>query len=167
MNIAIVVESMFGNTRRIAEAIATGMSTSASASLVDVDGANRSLLATADLLVVGGPTHAHGMSRATTARIAVQEGGSPPDGNLRAWLRELPAGNGKGVAAFDTRFDKPTLLVGSAAHGIARRLEHRGYRLVTPPASFFVESTHGPLCQGELERAVSWGRQLGAALLPA
>jgi hypothetical protein len=59
---------------------------------------------------------------------------------------------------FDTRADKPALLVGSAAHGMARRLRHRGYRLVAEPESFFVEGTSGPLEAGELERAAEWAK---------
>jgi dienelactone hydrolase len=64
------------------------------------------------------------------------------------------------VAAFDTRANKPVLLVGSAARGIARRLRDRGYRLAIEPQSFFVEGTPGPLEEGELERASEWGRTL-------
>jgi dienelactone hydrolase len=64
------------------------------------------------------------------------------------------------VAAFDTRANKPVLLVGSAARGIARRLRDRGYRLAIEPQSFFVKGAPGPLEEGELDRASEWGRTL-------
>jgi hypothetical protein len=164
MDVTIVVESIVGATRRAAEAIAEGMRPWATVSVVDIAAAEPDSVAT-DLLVVGEATHAHGLSRGTTGLVAMRDSGPRTDGTLREWLRTLHAGAGHGAAAFDTRFG--TVLGGSAAHGIARRLEHRGYRLVAPPASFFVEETSGPLCFGERERARDWGRQLVAQLLPA
>jgi dienelactone hydrolase len=64
------------------------------------------------------------------------------------------------VAVFDTRAHKPELLVGSAAHGVARRLQRQGYRLIVEPESFFVQGTPGPLEDGELERAAEWAEAL-------
>ena len=72
---------------------------------------------------------------------------------------ELPRGAGR-AAAFDTRFDKPTFLTGSAAKGIAKRLRAKGYTLVTPPESFFVDGTEGPVHEGDLERAAEWAAGL-------
>ena len=60
------------------------------------------------------------------------------------------------AAAFDTRFDKPVWLTGSAAKEIARRLDSKGYEVVGSQ-SFFVRATGGPLGEGEPERAVAWG----------
>ena len=64
------------------------------------------------------------------------------------------------AAAFDTRFDKPTWITGSAATKIAARLERKGYSVVEA-RSFFVEATGGPLAGGERDRAFEWGRELG------
>jgi hypothetical protein len=167
MQVLIVVESLFGNTRRVADAIAEGIDGIAGVSVVDAAAANRSLQQPVDLLVVGGPTHMHGMSRRSTVNPAAREHGLAPGGCVRTWLREAPPGNGRGAAAFDTRFDKPVLVSGSAAHGIARRLEHKGYRLVAPATSFFVDAMEGPLCTGELERARAWGSHLAALFTAA
>ena len=71
-----------------------------------------------------------------------------------------PHGHGR-AAAFDTRFDKPAFLTGSAAKGIAKRLRQRGFELVAEPESFFVLGTEGPLKDGELERAAAWAVALG------
>jgi hypothetical protein len=51
-------------------------------------------------------------------------------------------------------------MAGGAANGIARRLRHRGYEMVAPPAGFIVEDVEGPLRPGELERARAWGAGL-------
>lgn len=168
MQAAIVVESLFGNTRQIADAVAAGFADRGTAAAVlGVDDADFRAVHAVDLLVVGGPTHVHGMSRTSTVAAAAHDHGLEAGGCVRTWLRDVPPGHGRGAVAFDTRFDKPTLLTGSAALGIARRLEHRGYRLVAPPTSFFVAAQEGPLCRGELERARAWGASLAGTLLPA
>ena len=79
MRALVVVESVFGNTRRIAEAVAEGLGQRAGARIVDVAVAARTpdLLDGIDLLVVGGPTHAFGMTRASTRRSAAEQVGVP------------------------------------------------------------------------------------------
>jgi hypothetical protein len=90
-----------------------------------------------------------------------QSGHGEPGIGVRGWIDSLPAGgDGPRVAVFDTRANKPVLLVGSAARGIARRLRQRGYELAAEPQSFFVQGTPGPLEEGELERSSKWGREL-------
>jgi hypothetical protein len=122
-----------------------------------------------DLLIVGGPTHAHGLSRPGTRQTAADTAGRSPvsggDG-LREWLEHLaPARRDVAVAAFDTRFDKPRWLTGSAAGKAVRILRGLGYRLVAEPAGFFVTSTSGPVAEGEYERAHRWGAGLGTAVV--
>jgi hypothetical protein len=74
---------------------------------------------------------------------------------LRTWLKALPPGGGRLAAAFDTRFDKSVILTGSAARGIARRLERQGFHLLVGPESFFV-STENRLLEGEMDHATTW-----------
>ena len=57
----VVVESSFGNTRAVAEAIRDGIATHTPAGLVEVGDAPSRLPEAVDLLVVGGPTQAFGM----------------------------------------------------------------------------------------------------------
>ena len=71
MHAVVVYESMYGNTHLVADAVGAGLSTALDVSCVPVSHADPSVLAGADLVVVGGPTHAHGMSRATTRKAAV------------------------------------------------------------------------------------------------
>ncbi|HLO36347.1 MAG TPA: hypothetical protein VK194_09705, partial [Candidatus Deferrimicrobium sp.] len=58
-------------------------------------------------------------------------------------------------------------VMGSAAGQAAKRLRSAGARLAAPPESFFI-ARGGPLESqgleaGELERAETWGRVVGAA----
>jgi flavodoxin len=161
MKSLVVYESWFGNTWRIAEQVASGLAASGEAEVVSVDEPMPSL-AHVDLLVLGAPTHVHGLSSARSRQSAMEEHGGTGEVGIgaRDWIAKLPLCGGPLVAAFDTRAHKPELLVGSAAHAMARRLERRGYRLVAEPESFFVQSAPGPLEEGELERAAEWGKSL-------
>jgi hypothetical protein len=166
MKVLVVYESMFGNTAEIGEAIAESVRSHRleveSGAIAEID---PSRLAEVDLLVVGAPTHAHGMSSTGSRRAAVKDKRYPasrptdPGPGMRDWLGTVPQGSGRPAAAFDTRFDKPTWVTGSAAKGIARRLEGNGYRLLVPPESFFVTTEHR-LDPGQIERASAWGATL-------
>ena len=170
MRALIVYESRFGNTHAVAAHIADGIRTVAETTLVPVHEATREQVADADLLVVGGPTHVHGMSsersRAGAAEMAAKDDDleldpdAPGDG-LRDWFRTLAddAGSGRLAAAFDTRVHASTLITGQASGGIAKRLRAHGFDLVVDRESFFVDkSTH--LEPGEDDRATEWGRNL-------
>jgi hypothetical protein len=161
MKSLVVYESWFGNTRQIAEEVALALSAEGETELVSVD-APPPPLVHVDLLVVGAPTHVHGLSGQRSREAAIEQGGEGADAGIgmRDWIERLPLSGRTSVAVFDTRAHKPELLVGSAAHGMARRLRRRGYRLAAEPESFFVLGTPGPLEEGELERAAEWGTAL-------
>jgi hypothetical protein len=166
MRALVVVESVFGNTRRIAEAISSGMAAQIDVRLVDVAEAPTELVEVVevDLVVVGGPTHAFGMTRPSTRRGAAEQTGgrvAAAEIGLREWLGALPSGTG-GAAVFDTRVARPC--TPGASRGAARRLKRKGYRLITRPETFRVRGTEGPLCDGELDRARAWGAALAAQL---
>ena len=172
MKIVVVYESMFGNTKTIAEGIAQGLLEAGEMKFGTVDDLSPDEVRDATLIVAGGPTHAHGMPRAN-ARRTLAKGDSykkygavmPGEESLRVWLDRLPAGHAQ-AASFDTRFDKPVVFTGSAAKKIGRRLGRKGYAMIGTE-SFFVKNTGGPLADGERERAVAWGRELAAKVKPA
>jgi hypothetical protein len=159
----VVCESLFGNTRAVADAIADGLrGAGVPTAVVEVRSAPDTL-ADVDLLVVGGPTHAFGMTRATTRHSAVEQGAPAlsAERGVREWLADVRLPRGLAVAAFDTRV-KVRGMPGSAAKGIVRRLRSQGARVVRPPESFWVDGTPGPLTEGEVARARSWAADLGS-----
>lgn len=169
MHAVVVYESIYGNTRAIAEAIAEGLG---GAEVIPVHAVADAAL-DADLLVVGGPTHMHGLTTTRSRQMAAEavredggahiEPGATDAPGLRAWLRDLPHRHGSDAAAFDTRLDKSPWLTGVASRGIAKRLCARGYEVLSPQ-SFLVEDSEGPLEAGELVRARAWGSELAQAL---
>jgi Flavodoxin len=169
MKALVVYESMYGNTAVIAEAVTRALGEHGlDVAVAPVTSTSPGEVIEAGLLVVGGPTHAHGMSREATRRTAASdEENVNPDPTvspgLREWIDRLPLGTEKLAAAFDTRIDKPVFLTGSAAKGIAKRLERHGYRLVAGPRSFFV-TTQNHLAEGEIDGAVAWGEELATRL---
>ncbi|MEV0389255.1 flavodoxin domain-containing protein [Nonomuraea sp. NPDC050643] len=166
MDALVVYESMYGNTKQIAEAVAEGLATRMPTEVVEVGSAPGLVAEEVRLLVVGGPTHAFSMSRASTRQSAAQQAPGPlvSRGNgVREWLASLRTpSSALGSAAFDTRIAKPRM-PGSAARGIAKRLRRLGIRAVAPAESFYVTGTQGPLVEGQLERARQWGEHLAAS----
>ena len=170
MRSLVVYESMYGNTHMVANAIGRGLAPAGPVDVVPVGRATPELLAEADLLVVGGPTHGHAMSRPTTRKGAVDDAHKPekdltldPDAEgegLREWFDTLTEVKAVG-AAFDTRFDMSALLTGRASKGIAKRLHKHGVELIAEPESFFVEKGN-TLELGEADRAESWAAGLAA-----
>ena len=169
MRALVVYESMYGNTHAVAVDIAAGLGATHEVALVPVTRATPELVAAADLIVAGSPTHLHGMptvaSRRTAAGTARKQGSElnlDPDADgpgLRAWLERLDAVNGL-AAAFDTRLSGVPVLTGRASRGIAGLLSSHGCRLLVPPESFLV-SKHNTLLKGEAGRACSWGALIG------
>jgi Flavodoxin len=74
MRALVVYESMYGNTHLVAGSIADGLRQTCEVTLVPVAGATAGLVAGADLLVVGAPTHLRGLSSAASRQQAAQTG---------------------------------------------------------------------------------------------
>jgi flavodoxin len=165
----IVFESMFGNTQKIAEAVGKGLSSLMQVEVVEVGAAPDKLSKEVVLLVVGGPTHAFSISRESTRREAEAQASAAlvsKGRGLREWLAGIDkAPKGVSAAAFDTRIDKGHWLevAGTAGRAIDKRLRKNGFRAAGSAQSFIVEDVSGPLRTGELERARSWGEELGRA----
>jgi hypothetical protein len=164
MTTLVVYESMYGNTREIAEHVAQGLRDRGEVRVVAVGDVTAADVASAELVVMGGPTHVHGMSsrRTRSAAVAAASSSSLPlephaDG---MGVRDLLAGcghvGGTPAAVFDTRMSGRKALTGSAARGISRRMRRRGFKLVAPPESFVVDR-HNHLLPHEDTRASVWG----------
>lgn len=160
MRSLVVHESMWGNSRAVAEEIACALG--GEVTTLDVADAPCNLDGV-DLLVVGGPTHAFSMSRPSTRIDAVAKGAPPghQDHGIRDWLDELPLRRpGPSVATFDTRVGSMRHLPGSAARSAARLVRRRRLGRLVAVESFYVEDMAGPLLDGELDRAREWARGL-------
>ena len=161
MEILIIYDSEFGNTARIAEAIAQGARAAAAAAdhvvLYHIGDVRSEQATAADVLIIGSPTQ-----------------GFRPTAPVRALLSKMPRNGlaGKAVATFDTRFTEEEIksigrmlstmvdLFGYAAPRIADTAGKKGARLIAPPEGFYVGGKEGPLLEGELERAEAWGARL-------
>ena len=160
MRALVVFESLFGNTEVLARAVAAEL---AATMVVEVVNAREAPpdLSGLDMLVVGAPTHAFGLSRHSTREDAVRRGAPTVDTarGVREWLASLsPPSPAPRAAAFDTRSARPRL-PGSAAAAVAKHLRRLGMRSPTAE-SFYVLDVDGPLGEGELERARAWARGL-------
>lgn len=140
--------------------------------VLPVERAGHELIRDADLVIAGGPTHVHGMSRARTRKGAVETAGKPgteltldaaaDSPGLREWFESLGQINAA-AAAFDTRRDGAAVLTGRASVAISRQLRQHGFSVIAKPRSFLVTGAD-QLRSGEQEHAREWGVQLAAAL---
>ena len=144
MKTLVVYDSLYGNTEKIARAIAEAIT--GEVKLDRVGEVDVSELKALDLLIVGAPTHAARPSPAT-----------------REFLDKVEARalEGVKVAGFHTRLTSWwARIFGFAARGIAKSLKKKGGTLLLSPWAFYVEGTEGPLKEGELEQAAAWAREI-------
>jgi hypothetical protein len=162
MNAVVVYESMFGNTKDIAFAIADGLASGLDVRCFEV-GMAPHVFDHPDLLVVGGPTHAFSMSRSSTRDSAKTETEEPliSETGIRDWIDDVEVSRGQSFATFDTKVPKPKL-PGSAAASAAKRLKKHHGSSIAKPETFWVTGMTGPLIDGEIERARIWGKELSA-----
>lgn len=135
MKAIVVFDSKFGNTERVARALALGLTEAGVESdCVRFDQVPLDRVRTSDLVAIGGPTQNRKVS-------------APLD----QWLQTLSTTDvaGKRGFAFDTRYK--SRFAGSAAKGIEARMQGLGMKVSTPSASAIVDGTKGPLEPGSEE----------------
>lgn len=160
MRALVVYESAWGNTRTVAEAVGGVLGRGMAVRVAPVETAPALADVDADLLVVGAPTHAFGLSRPRTRADAAARGGRRLPTGVREWLAS-GAPPALLAAAFDTHVRRPDL-PGHAGRAAAGRLHRLGCVMVVPPESFGVEGYEGPLLPGELARARQWAETIAA-----
>lgn len=144
MKTLVVYDSLYGNTKVIAQAI--GDALPGEVEVLHVSEADASGLEAYDLLVVGAPTH-----------------GAKPSPDMQGFLDQIqaPALEGVKVAGFDTRMtNKLITMFGVAAPKIAKALQQKGGTPTGKPEGFYVTGGEGPLKDGEVERAAAWAHGL-------
>jgi len=145
MNALVVYDSQYGNTERIAQAIADTLGEFGEARAVRLDPGQPVESQGVDMFIVGCPTQ-----------------GWRPTPTIRSFLEEVSSEELRSlaVACFDTCFRMPRWMTDSAAKVMTRKLQEKGIALLVPPESFFVKGMEGPLRSGELNRAATWARML-------
>ena len=176
MRALVVYESMYGNTHTVAERIGEGLGPEVDVQVLPVEQATAGVVAEADLVIVGGPTHAHGLTSSMTRKAAIDDANKPdseleldPDAEgpaLRSWFHGLARAGNTPAAAFDTRFDASPVFTGRASKGIGRRLRHHGIDVLVEPESFLIDKDNH-LLDGEADRARDWGEAVGRRLITA
>lgn len=173
MRALVIYESMFGNTRDVAQAVADGVGSRMPVELIEVADAPSVIPADVALVMIGGPTHAHGLSSPKSRADAAGRAGDKlvsRGGGLADWLDDVSAASGPVAAvAFDTRIKGPGLLWGSAAKAATKLLKARHFSVIAQPESFLVGGPTGPMFNrieaGERERATAWGAAIAEALV--
>ncbi len=146
MRAAIVYDSVYGNTEKIARAIGDALDPAGEIGVFRPGAITPGQLTGVRLLIVGSPT----------------QGGRPLP-SIQKFLAQWPAASFKGLkmAAFDTRISaKWVSIFGYAAVKIADHVKKKGALLIVPAEGFFVQGKEGPLSEGEYERATLWGKKL-------
>ena len=144
MKALVVYDSVYGNTEKIARAVAEAITPSGEVKVLRAGEANPLELAFVDVLIVGSPVH-----------------GGRPTPAVQDFLNKMTQQSLKDikVAAFDTRAtSKFAKIFGNAAGRIAGQLTKKGGVLTVPAEGFFVTGTKGPLKEGEMERAAAWAK---------
>lgn len=146
MKTLIVYDSLYGNTKKVAETVAEVLQGTA----LHVSQFHIKELEGVNLFIVGSPVHG---GRATpVVDFLLQQLGKD-------------ALHGVYVTAFDTRFASEDhgfglrllmSIIRYAASRIAGVLVKKGGDLIMEPEGFIVEDKEGPLKEGEIERATAW-----------
>jgi flavorubredoxin len=145
----VVYDSIFGNTEKLAKALATGLESGRiNAVVLKVDAVKFDELGSFDLLCVGSPTHAWNASKAT-----------------KEFLEHLKGVNGLGgkkAFAFDTKMK--SRLAGEAAGKIEKKLKDAGFTIMRNSKSVVVKGREGPLEEGAEEMFKNIGAELAKEL---
>ena len=141
---AVIYDSKFGNTEKIARALSEGMRKEGLfVDCLKTDAVDPGKLGEYDVLAVGAPTQAFRMS-----------------GPMREFLEKLENVDlrGKKAFAFDTRLK--SRFAGSAANGIEKKLKELGMTIIRDHASAIVGGTEGPLEENAEKRFEQIGSEI-------
>lgn len=153
MNITILYDSTYGNTKSLAGAMADSLGKKHRVRNLCVADALVRDCAESDVVIFGSPT----------------QGGQPTKRFLE-FFQSMSASalSGVSVLCFDTRFREKDLnfflqlllkTIGYAAPKMHTYAKMKGATLCGKPEGFIVVKKDGPLAQGELQRGVEWVKE--------
>lgn len=141
----VVYHTVYGNTEKVARALAKGLEDGgATVDCVRVDAVEFDKLSAYDLLAVGGPTQNLGASK--------------PMQEFLEQFKNVSGLGGKKAFAFDTKYK--SRFAGSAGAKIEGKLKSLGLTIVKPHASAIVKGKEGPLEEGSEETFKQLGSEL-------
>jgi flavodoxin len=143
MKALVIYDSVYGNTKIIAEKIAKELGNNSKA--ISISDFNTDDLKDTSLLIVGSPIN-----------------GWRPTEKITKWLASLTSEQLKNIKAtsFDTRIK--LFIHGDAMNKIAKSLKGAGAEIIVPPTSFIVKGNEGPLLDGEIQKAIDWTNSIKA-----
>ena len=145
----VVYYSMFGNTEKVANALATGLkSGGVEVEVVKVDSVKFEELAQVDLLCIGSPVQAWNMAK--------------PVKEFVERLKSVEGLKGKKGFAFDTKIKGR--LAGGATGKIEGKLKDLGLTIARPGESAIVKGREGPLEETAEEKFKQIGAELAKTL---
>lgn len=143
METLVIFDSNFGNTKKVAEVIASELDAKA----ISVSDFNEEELEGVNLLIVGSPINAWRPTEKINKFLS---------GLAKEELKDIK------VAGFDTR--AKIFISGDAAKKIVKKLEEAGAKSITEPQGFYVKGKEGPLFEGEIEKAKKWAKEIKSKL---
>jgi flavodoxin len=146
MKTLVVYFSKFGNTHKIADAIACALTNNGDVRTLEFNQLEVDDLKNLDLLVMGSPTHNMNLPK-----------------TLKPILKQIPKRSlpGTPAAVFDTSYKMSWMLNRfTASKRLAKKVRKTGGKLVVEPEIFLVTEREGPLYHGEVERAREWTRSI-------
>lgn len=141
MKTIVIYDSVFGNTKQIAESIASHLGENTK--IQSIDQLSVEDWQDSELLIIGSPIN-----------------GWRPTEKIKKWLSSLSNQSlmGKKVASFDTRVK--LFIHGDAANQISKELQKAGAKTIVDPQAFFVAGSKGPLLPGEIDKAKLWAQSI-------
>ncbi|MFW9909890.1 MAG: flavodoxin family protein [Candidatus Thorarchaeota archaeon] len=145
----VVYYSRFGNTEKIAKALAAGLqSREVETEIRRVEEVKVDEIGEFNLMCVGTPTHAWNISK--------------PVKEFVGHLQNLGSGGGKKAFVFDTKFK--SRLAGSAGRKLEKKLKDMGFLIARPAESAIVLGTEGPLEENAEATFMEIGKDLSSLI---
>lgn len=152
MRTIVVYDSKFGNTKKIAEAIKSGIGES-DVQIFHVNDLNLDLLKDIGLLIIGSPTHGGQATEAIKNLLNKVKEMGPKDLQTAVFDTGIPAEGQKWWMKIIVK------IIQYAAPRMANNLMKAGIK-VLGAETFFVSGNEGPIKEGEIERAIDWAKEL-------
>ncbi len=149
MKTLIIYDSLYGNTGKVAQAVAKGLV--GEVKILRVSETSAADLRSADVLIVGSPTHGGRPSQAMQQFLNAIPAHALGNVRAAAFDTGMPMDNKQGFIRFIVKF------FGYASKRLASILKSKG-AIIVAAETFFVLGKEGPLKQGELERAAAWAQ---------